>query len=154
MENIILLGRDGKILFADSIWKKGMLSSKAIREARPEIQNWSGLRAVACGSGQFVGLHKDGTVLACGENGKGQCEVGDFRGVGMIAASGQCTALVFRDGTVKTLGKYSAAGLSFPQIVAAACFGLGKIITLDAQGALHGEMLSADVDGFQKDFAW
>lgn len=87
-------------------------------------------------------------------NGKGQCEVGDFRRVGMIAADGQCTALVFRDGTVKALGKCSGAGRSFPNFVAAACFGLGKIITLDAQGALHGEMLSADVDGFLKDFAW
>lgn len=32
--------------------------------------------------------------------------------------------------------------------------GRASIITLDAQGALHGEMLSADVDGFLKDFAW
>lgn len=87
-------------------------------------------------------------------NGKGQCEVGDFRRVGMIAASGQYTALVFRDGTVKALGKYNGEGLSFPNLVAAACFDLGKIITLDAQGALHGEMLSADVVGFLKDFAW
>lgn len=32
--------------------------------------------------------------------------------------------------------------------------GKAFIIMLDAQGALHGEMLSADVDGFLKDFAW
>ncbi len=229
-ESIIILGRDGKVIFADSMWKKGLLASKAIKEALPEIQNWSGLSAVACGSGHFVGLRtdgtvvgagktgcqlgelaawadikavacsysgtvglredgtvvscgflgavanelatwtdiiaiacgeqhvvglrRDGTVVACGENDKGQCDVGGFRNVGMISASVRCTALVLNDGTVKALGKYNDKGLSCPDIVAAACFSLGAIITLDKDGFLHGDMSGIDMDDFRKNFAW
>ena len=229
-ENIIILGRDGKVIFADSMWKKGLLSSKAIKEALPEIQNWSGLSAVACGSGHFVGLRTDGTVIgagnkichldeltawtgikaiacgfsgtvglredgtvascgfqkdianelaswtditsiacgenhvvglrrngtavACGKNSNGQCDVGKLSNVGMISASMQCTALVLNDGTVKACGKYNGAGLLDPDIVAAACFSLGAIITLDKRGFLHGDMSGIDMSDFRKDFEW
>lgn len=229
-ENIIILGQDGRVVFADSMWKKGLLASKAIKEALPEIQNWSGLSSVACGSGHFVGLRTDGTVIgagnkmchldeltawtgikaiacsfsgtvglredgtvvscgflravanelatwtdiiaiacgeqhvvglrrngtvvACGENGNGQCDVSSFCNVGMISASVQCTALVLNYGTVKALGKYNDKGLGFPNIVAAACFSLGTIITLDKGGFLHGDMSGVDMDDFVKDFEW
>ena len=77
-----------------------------------------------------------------------------FRDVGMISASGQCTVLVFHDGAVKALGKFNDKGLSFPDIVAAACFNLGTIITLDKSGCLHGDMSGIDMDDFMKDFEW
>lgn len=229
-ENIIILGRDGNVVFADSMWKKGLLASKAIKEALPGIQNWSGLCAVACGSGHFVGLRTDrtvigagnsichlgelaawsgikavacgfsgtvglredgtvvscgfpkdvadelsawtdiasiacgeghvvglrldGSVVACGKNSNGQCDVGGIGNVGMISASMQCTALVLNDGTVKALGKYNGRDLDSPDIIAAACFTLGKIITLDKNGSLHGDMSGVDTDGFQKGFQW
>ena len=228
--NIIILGRDGSVLFADSTWKKGLLADKEIKAALPKVQNWSGLCAVACGSWHFVGLRTDGTVIgegkkmcrleetgmwesvtaiacgrygtvglceggtvfscgfpkavadelaswtdvtaiacgkehvvglrrngtviACGENGSGQCNVGEYINVGMISASGECTALVFNDGTVKALGKFNDKGLSFPNIVAAACFNFGAIITLDESGFLHGDMSGIDIDDFMKDFEW
>lgn len=190
--NIIILGRDGSVLFADSTWKKGLLADKEIKAALPKVQNWSGLCAVACGSWHFVGLRTDGTVIgegkkmcrleetgmwksvtaiacgrygtvglceggtviACGENGSGQCNVGEYINVGMISASGECTALVFSDGTVKALGKFNDKGLSFPNIVAAACFNFGAIITLDESGFLHGDMSGIDIDDFMKDFEW
>ena len=229
-ENIIILGRDKKVIFADSMWKKGLLASKAIKEALPEIQNWSGLCAVACGSGHFVGLRDDGTVIgagnsichlgelavwsgikaiacgfsgtvglredgtvvscgfskdvadelstwtditsiacgeghvvglrldgtvvACGKNNSGQCDVDGICNVGMISASMQCTALVLNDGRVKALGKYNGMDLDSPDIIAAACFTLGKIITLDKSGSLHGDMSGVDIDSFQNGFQW
>lgn len=229
-QNIIILGKDGHVLFADSTWKTGLLADKEIKALLPEVQNWDGLSAVACGSWHFVGLHpdgtvigagkkmcrleevstwksvkaiacccygtvglredgtvvscgfpkaaadelaawtditaiacgeqhvvglrRDGTVVACGENDKGQCNVGGFRNVGMISASVRCTALVFNDGTVKALGKYSDKGLSFPNIVAAACSNFGAIITLDKDGSLHGDVSGVDMDDFMKGFAW
>ncbi len=58
------------------------------------------------------------------------------------------------DGTVKALGKYNGSGLSFPDIVAAACFSLGTIITLDKNGFLHGDMSGVDINDFMKDFQW
>lgn len=228
--NIIILGGDGSVLFADSTWKKGLLADKEIKTALPKVQNWSGLCAVACGSWHFVGLRTDGTVIgegkkmcrleetgmwesvtaiacgrygtvglceggtvfscgfpkavadelaswtdvtaiacgkehvvglrrngtviACGENGSGQCNVGEYINVGMISASGECTALVFNDGTVKALGKFNDKGLSFPNIVAAACFNFGAITTLDESGFLHGDMSGIDIDDFMKDFEW
>ena len=228
--NIIILGGDGSVLFADSTWKKGLLADKEIKAALPKVQSWSGLCAVACGSWHFVGLCTDGTVIgegkkmcrleetgmwesvtaiacgrygtvglceggtvfscgfpkavadelaswtditaiacgkehvvglrrngtvvACGENGSGQCNVGEYINVGMISASGECTALVFNDGTVKALGKFNGKGLGFPNIVAAACFNFGAIITLDESGFLRGDMSGVDVDDFMKDFEW
>ena len=228
--NIIILGGDGSVLFADSTWTKGLLADKEIKALLPEVQNWSGLSAVACGGWHFVGLRTDGTVIgagkkmcrleevstwksvkaiaccrygtvglceggtvvscgfpkdvadelaswtditsvacgkehivglrrnstvvACGENGKGQCGVDSFRNVGMISASGECTALVFNDGTVKALGKYNDMGLGLPNTLAAACFNFGAIITLDESGFLHGDMSGVDIDDFTKDFEW
>ena len=51
-------------------------------------------------------------------------------------------------------GKLNDKGLSFPDIVAAACFNFGTIITLDKSGCLHGDMSGIDMDDFMKDFEW
>ena len=101
-----------------------------------------------------MGLRRNGRAIACGENGNGQCDVGSFCNVGMISASTQCTALVLNDGTVKALGKYNGAGLLDHDIVAAACFTLGVIITLDKSGSLHGDVSGIDIGDFRKDFEW
>ncbi len=66
----------------------------------------------------------------------------------------QCTALVLHDGTVKACGKYNGTDLSVSDIVAAACFTLGTIITLDKSGFLHGDMSGIDMDDFRKGFEW
>lgn len=59
-----------------------------------------------------------------------------------------------KDGTVKALGKCNNKGLGFPNIVAAACFNFGAIITLDESGFLHGDMSGVDTEDFNKDFEW
>ena len=229
--NIIILGGDGSVLFADSTWKKGLLADKEIKAALPKVQNWSGLCAVACGSWHFVGLRTDGTVIgegkkmcrleetgmwesvtaiscsrygtvglceggtvfscgfpkdvadelaswtditavacgkehivglrrngtavACGENGSGQCDVGEYVNVGMISASGQCTALVFNDGTVKALGKFADASIVDENgIAAAACANFGNILRLTEEGGIRGEFSGVNTDDFEKDFEW
>lgn len=229
--NIIILGGNGSVLFADSTWKKGLLADKEIKAALPKVQNWSGLCAVACGSWHFVGLRTDGTVIgegkkmcrleetgmwesvtaiacgrygtvglceggtvfscgfpkdvadelaswtditavacgkehivglrrngtavACGENGSGQCAVGEYVNVGMISASGQCTALVFNDGTVKALGKFADASIADEKgIAAAACANFGNILRLTEEGGIRGEFSGVNSDDFEKDFEW
>lgn len=229
--NIIILGNDGSVLLADSTWKKGMLADKEIKALLPEVQNWSGLSAVACGNWHFVGLHTDGTVIgagkkmchleevsmwesvkaiacsrygtvglcddgtvvscgfpkavadelaswtnitaiacgkehivgqrqngtvvACGDNSKGQCDVDGFSNVGMISASGQCTALVFNDGTIKALGKFADASLGFESgIVAAVCANFGNILRLTTDGNIHGDTGGVNREDFKNNIEW
>ncbi len=52
-----------------------------------------------------VALRNDGTVLACGDNGFGQCEVGSWRGVTAVCAGAYHTAALFADGTVAAVGR-------------------------------------------------
>lgn len=124
------------------------------KDVADELSAWTDIASIACGEGHVVGLRLDGSVVACGKNSNGQCDVGGIGNVGMISASMQCTALVLNDGTVKALGKYNGRDLDSPDIIAAACFTLGKIITLDKNGSLHGDMSGVDTDGFQKGFQW
>lgn len=124
MKNIILLGRDGKVLFADSMWKKGMLSSKAIREALPEIQNWSGLRAVACGSGQFVGLREDGTVIGAENKTCHLEELAAWTAIKALACAFSATVGLRGDGTVVSCGFPSSVAnelATWTDIISIAC---------------------------------
>lgn len=228
--NIIILGGDGNVIFADSTWKKGLLADKEMKAQLPEAANWSGLSDVACGTWQFVGLRPDGTVIgagkkmchlgelsgwtdikavacgeygtvglrtdgtvlscgypnsvakelagwtdiisvacghghivglrsdgtavACGKDKSGYCNVGSFRNIGIILAGNQCTVLIFNDGTVKALGKYHAASLYDCGVVGAVYSNFGRIISLDNNGSLHGDIYGIDLTEFTKDFKW
>ena len=87
-----------------------------------------------------MGLHSDGTAVACGKDRSGYCDVGSFRNIGIILAGNQCTVLIFNDGTVKALGKYHAASLYDRGVVGAVYSNFGKIISLDNNGSLHGDI--------------
>ncbi len=108
--NIIILGKDGSVLFADSIWKKGLLADKEVRALLPEVQNWNGLSAVACGSWHFVGLRTDGTVIGAGKKLCHLEEADTWKSVKAIACCQYGTVGLCQDGTLVSCG--------FPKAVA------------------------------------
>lgn len=125
------------------------------KDVADELASWTDITAVVCGKEHIVGLRRNGTAVACGENGSGQCDVGEYVNVGMISASGQCTALVFNDGTVKALGKFADASIVDENgIAAAACANFGNILRLTEEGGIRGEFSGVNTDDFEKDFEW
>ena len=59
---------------------------------------------VSAGYFHTVGLKKNGSVVACGSNDKGQCDVGKWKNVIQIVATDYNTAALLSDGTVVTCG--------------------------------------------------
>lgn len=62
---------------------------------------------VAVGFYHTVGLCADGTVLACGDNSFGQCEVAGFRDIKAVDAGAYHSLLLHADGTVSAVGRGS-----------------------------------------------
>ena len=71
---------------------------RARREAIPE-------GIVDAGFYHTVALRSDGTVLACGDNSFGQCEVDTWRNVTALCAGAYHTAALLSDGTVIACGR-------------------------------------------------
>ena len=55
---------------------------------------------VAAGAGHTVGLKADSTVVAAGDNGAWQCDVGSWANITQVAAGGWHTLGLKSDGTV------------------------------------------------------
>lgn len=60
--------------------------------------------SIAAGSKHSVGLKQDGTVLAAGDNGHGQCDVAAWRNIVAVSAGNQHTVGLKSDGTVLAVG--------------------------------------------------
>lgn len=136
--NIIILGGDGSVMFADSTWKKGLLADKEIKAALPKVQSWSGLCAAACGSWHFVGLRTDGTVIG---EGKKMCrleETGMWESVTAIACGRYGTVGLCEGGTVFSCGFPKAVAdelASWTDITAIAC-GKEHVVGLRRNGTV------------------
>ena len=61
------------------------------RDEQDNIDDWRDIIVIAAGAYHSVGLKKDGTVVAGGNNQYGQCEVGEWRNIKAIAAGGALT---------------------------------------------------------------
>ena len=72
----------------------------AARESLPQ-------GVVAVGFYHTVGLCPDGSVVACGDNSCGQCNVGSLHDVTAVAAGAYHTLALHRDGSVSALGRNS-----------------------------------------------
>lgn len=55
-------------------------------ESFSDVLNWTDIRQVAASSGHVVGLRRDGTVVACGFNIGGSCNVGGWKDIIAVAA--------------------------------------------------------------------
>lgn len=59
---------------------------------------------IACGTGHTVGLKKDGTLVACGDDRMGQCRVRLARNVMYVACLPEATLCVKENGRVEMIG--------------------------------------------------
>ena len=69
-----------------------------------KASQWSDIIAVACGNFHAIGLKKDGTVMAVGENKLHQIEVEEWRDIVAISAYGNQSLGLKSDGTVVSTG--------------------------------------------------
>ena len=80
--------------------RERMLVLKEARSALPQD-------IIAVGFYHTVGLQSDGTVVACGNNSFGQCDVGALHDVKAVAAGAYHTVALHSDGTVSAIGRDS-----------------------------------------------
>lgn len=66
---------------------------------------WTDVVDVAAGYGHVIGLKKDGTVYACGDNGSRQCDVSEWTDIIAVEAVGNYSLGIKSDGTIVTTGK-------------------------------------------------
>lgn len=69
-----------------------------------KVDSWYPITAVAAGSHYTVGLRADETVLAVGDNARGQCNVQNWSEITAIAAGIKHTVGLRTDGTVLAVG--------------------------------------------------
>lgn len=119
----------------------------ALSTARASAQ----LSRVAAGDRHTLALRADGTVLACGDNAQGQCDVSGWTDVRQVAAGAQHSLGLRADGTVvacgdNSLGQCDVSGWTgITAIAANACGSFG----LRADGTVAAtEQYAALVDGW------
>lgn len=85
--------------YAGKGYKESMANFKSIIEAYTGI--------ISAGGAHTIGLKNDGSVLAAGDNSKGQCNVSDWYDITKIAAGGAHSVGIKRDKTVIAAGDNS-----------------------------------------------
>jgi alpha-tubulin suppressor-like RCC1 family protein len=84
----------------------GTVVAKGSKVCWRGVGDWSHITQLAAGMYHTVGLKTDGTVVAVGNNGDGQCNVGEWTDIVKVAASklGGITYGLRPDGTVVAVG--------------------------------------------------
>lgn len=72
---------------------------------RKRVSRWRNVTAVACAGDTNYGLLADGTVVACGDNEYGQCDVDDWKDIVSIATRRSTVYGIRRDGRVYARGE-------------------------------------------------
>lgn len=70
-----------------------------------DVEDWTDLISISCGSHHTVGLKKDGTVVATGLNDEGQCNVSKWTDIVQICSLFDNTIGLKSDGTVVATGR-------------------------------------------------
>lgn len=91
-----------------NIYIAGYHSDTQLNEIEQQQDKWSDIIAVSAGGGgknyrgdgHTVGLKKDGTVVAVGDNSEGQCNVGDWKDIVAISAGDFHTVGLTSEGKV------------------------------------------------------
>lgn len=67
---------------------------------------WTNIKQISCGNWHTVGLKKDGTVVVCGSNANGQCDISAIPGRAVAVSCGRYhTAILLDNGQVIIKGK-------------------------------------------------
>lgn len=77
------------------------------------VTEWTDIVEISAGGDHALGRKADGTVVACGINSDGRCDVSDWTNVVAIAAGSEHSVGLRSDGTVVTAGNY---GYPFAEI--------------------------------------
>lgn len=112
-QHTVGLDEDGDVFDKNGdVYFTGYNSKKIIGEIKNNRENWTNLVAISTGgsspgfqgNGHVVGLRSDGTVVAAGDNSRGQCNVygEDWKDIIAIAAGDFHTVGLKSDGTVVT----------------------------------------------------
>ncbi|GCD13205.1 Ig-like domain-containing protein [Clostridium tagluense] len=72
-----------------------------------DVNQWKDIVAISTGGNSTVGLKKDGTVVATGDNSEGQCNVSDWTDIVQVQTSYDNTVGLKKDGTVVFAGSNS-----------------------------------------------
>ncbi len=91
---------------------------------------WEDVKEIAVDKSHTVGLKKDGTVVAVGSNGAGQCDVENWTDITAIAAGTFITVGLKKDGTVVAVGSNGAGQCNvgdWTDIVAIAAGGIHTV---------------------------
>lgn len=86
-------------------WKDILDSFADQYENGSPVEEWRDITAISSGCLHIVGLKSDGTVVACGLNDYGQCNVQSWTDIIAISAAYNRTVGLRRDGTVVECGK-------------------------------------------------
>ena len=90
-----------------SVFRGMTPEARAKREALGALRDALPQGIIAVGFYHTVGLQSDGTVVACGDNSYGQCDVGALHDVKAVAAGAYHTVALHSDGTVSAIGRDS-----------------------------------------------
>ena len=71
-------------------------------EGQDKLENWTDIIAISAGNSYCLGLKKDGTVVAVGNNTYNQCDVDNWTDIIALSAGGSHSLGLKSDGTVLT----------------------------------------------------
>ncbi len=71
------------------------------------VTNWSDIVSISTGYHHTVGLKRDGTVVATGDNSDNQCSVDKWKNIVQVVTGSRCTIGLKADGTVVYVGEKS-----------------------------------------------
>ena len=95
------LKSDGNVVFWGDKYSENCESMKKVLNS----ERWSYIISICAGWEHLVGLNADGTVVAIGENNRGQCDVSKWTSIVAICAGNNHTVGLKSDGTVVAVGE-------------------------------------------------
>lgn len=101
-----------------------------------KMRAWRDIVSVSCAHTHVVGLRRNGTVVAVGENHSGQCDVDGWKNVITIDASWDATVGLCSDGTVLATGRFLGKVKSWKNIAAIAVGSSGYAVGLHRDGTV------------------
>lgn len=136
--------------------EQGRVSSYGTCEFRQQLEQWRGIRQLACDNSHMVGLTASGTVVQCfgNDSGRNSAETAGWKNITNIAAASGYTLALNKDGQVfyagpnENMRREIAAWRNITAIAADSQYAIG--LTKDGKVLMSGECISF-LDGGRSD---
>lgn len=99
-----------------ALWNDGTVTATGRRDGNArydwdqfDVASWKDIVYISAGDTHVVGIRKDGTAVAIGENTAGQCNISGWRDLQSVSAGTYTTVGLKKDGTVVAVGDSSVA---------------------------------------------